>query len=184
MADRIKPPKITKVKEVKTFNELLAAMADVYTPGFGNVGKHIGYKVKAEVLKDLHEIEEHMYMQDALNRPNPRLDTSEVSHYSSGITVQQGTVTKNDQGVFFTPDTGKSYPSRKDDPSFPAPEIPDISPSTLFFTFLTIVWAPANWYIEANYGYVPAFWWLCYPNLFFFVMIGITHVISQIRKMK
>ena len=75
MAYKVKPPKITTWIEVSSGNDLAKALADVTSPGFGNVGKHIGYRVgKIEGMKNWPARDKrNLYW--LLNNPQRRIRT-------------------------------------------------------------------------------------------------------------
>jgi hypothetical protein len=68
--ESIKPPKITEWRETGS----LEAGADVYSTGFGNVGKNIGYRVTQDSNPDMDSMQSRGYDQYILEHPNPRIE--------------------------------------------------------------------------------------------------------------
>lgn len=77
-ATSLKSPKITRIKEINTGDELSAAIADVKNPGFGNVGRHVTYRTTDEFKEFLNGASYDDVLDAAwlLDNPDPRIETN------------------------------------------------------------------------------------------------------------
>ncbi len=63
---RIKPPEVTHWEVVSSPNGILAAGADLYAPGFGNVGKKKGYIANLAPDHKNWDLEDKLYAETLL----------------------------------------------------------------------------------------------------------------------
>lgn len=93
---RIEPPKITEWREVIDEYDLAHALADVTSPGFGNVGKHIGYIVRPSSKMQKWNFEDKLNLQWLLDHPQPRIKAY-YEHATYGGPVAGVTVKNYDE---------------------------------------------------------------------------------------
>lgn len=176
---RKKTPK--KIVEIKTGDEFMAAMSDVYSTPFGGVGQHIHYVVKDEKVIDNANHWEPWEIRGAIshvnNHPRSRMDVSSVVNHGKSPVVDSGKW-NFETGEMEHPDT-RVHPSRQE---IELPEIRYLNFWSMFWTVMLFAWVPFQWWIEAKYGYKAAEWLLCYPLPFFFVMVGISYFAAWWKK--
>lgn len=171
-------PKEKKIVKITNGDEMMAAISDVYSTPFGGVGQHIHYQVEKGVLdnsKYYEGWELRLAVSEVLTHPRSRIDVSAVADQALSPIVDSGKW-NYETGEMEHPDTSVS-PRR----NVSLPEFPAFNFWTIFFTILLLTWTPLHWWLESK-GIYSAVWWNCYMNVTWIVMIGLSHLMAELKR--
>lgn len=172
------------IKHITNPDEFMSAMNDAYSTPFGNVGQNVVYKVDKSVLDNAGKArnwegwEIVANLQHAANHSRSRMDISDIplNEVFPADYVKPGKW-NNEQGKMEYPDYSVSGGGHRN------VDLPDVPRGrwTYIFTLLAFGWLPLQWWIESKFWVVASDGMLCYPALFFFVMVGVSHLAYSLR---
>lgn len=89
---RIRPAKITKIRDVNTTDELRGALADIHSPSYGRKGQHIGYRTTPKFTNNLRsaDFDDSLDAVWALKHPHRRIELN-YSSEEAGMDYPVGT---------------------------------------------------------------------------------------------